>query len=488
MKTEIELKLSLPKRAATRLSRHPLLLHAPSNRFRLRDTYYDTDQLTLKQNGLALRFRKQGRLTQRTVKATSLEAAGLTHRAEWERATQPGVWDFSDVDHAPTHRLLEKTAPDFHPLFHTDFQRWTWQVTYRNAQIELALDRGTISSGERRQEISEVELELMQGDAADLFAFALELQETLPLRLLIGNKAETGYRLHADTAKTASKAVPLKLRANMSPVGAFRHIAFSCLNQILRNQDGIASAGPEFLHQTRVGLRRLRAALKLFSPALPEHFARDWNAVWRQAGQHLGEARNLDVFCTQTLPGLEAALLDSVRLKRLRQHAEKLSQQQHDAVEKQIASPEHARNLLRFASAVWALPERDSRNLNAFIRKRLNKLHRRARIMAKQATQFDNEERHALRLAFKKLRYPLEALAALLPGKRSKAYLATLAALQEAMGQMNDCANAQRFMAGLLREDRFDWAAGWLAGQNALLLTHLPEKLQDWLAKKAFWK
>src|SRR5690606_24685239 len=61
--------------------------------------------------------------------------------------------------------------------------------------IELALDEGWVIAGERKAPILEVELELRQGNLAELFNLAQELAQEVPVWLSDISKAERGYRL-----------------------------------------------------------------------------------------------------------------------------------------------------------------------------------------------------------------------------------------------------------------------------------------------------
>lgn len=61
----------------------------------------------------------------------------------------------------------------------------------------------------------------------------------------------------------------------MSPVEAFRLIALSCILQLQRNEAGaIAGLDPEYVHQARVSIRRLRSAFKLFCSGASQTFCR----------------------------------------------------------------------------------------------------------------------------------------------------------------------------------------------------------------------
>src|SRR5690606_35734392 len=80
-------------------------------------------------------------------------------------------------------------------IFATDFnrQRWLWQQD--NAQVEIVIDTGTVSTGKKSVPLCELELELQQGDAAVLWQLLQQLSEQVPLWLSDVSKAERGYRL-----------------------------------------------------------------------------------------------------------------------------------------------------------------------------------------------------------------------------------------------------------------------------------------------------
>jgi CHAD domain-containing protein len=66
----------------------------------------------------------------------------------------------------------------------------------------------------------------------------------------------------------------------------------------------IAARNPEFLHQYRVGLRRLRSAFGLFRPVLAAESAAALVREMRWLGARLGPARDWDVFCERALEPL----------------------------------------------------------------------------------------------------------------------------------------------------------------------------------------
>jgi len=90
--TEIELKLLLSKDDLKRLLASPLmtgLLRENSmRRRRLNSSYYDTEELSFKQQGIAYRVRSKGdRTYEATVKARIASASGLSERLDAEFAS-----------------------------------------------------------------------------------------------------------------------------------------------------------------------------------------------------------------------------------------------------------------------------------------------------------------------------------------------------------------------------------------------------------------
>ena len=66
----------------------------------------------------------------------------------------------------------------------------------------------------------------------------------------------------------------MPIDAQDSPLAAFRLIALDCLSHLQLNHAGAASSDDaEYVHQMRVATRRLRAAMRMFGPVLPDGFA-----------------------------------------------------------------------------------------------------------------------------------------------------------------------------------------------------------------------
>ena len=80
---------------------------------------------------------------------------------------------------------------------------------------------------------------------------------------MAASKAERGYRLFTGQESPPVKARPLALGEDITPRQAFRSIALNCLEQLQANERGARlGQDSEYVHQARVAIRRLRAALE----------------------------------------------------------------------------------------------------------------------------------------------------------------------------------------------------------------------------------
>ena len=199
MATETELKLSLAPEAVATLLRHPLLAGIPCCQ-QLHNTYFDTEDLALTRQKVAVRERRIEEQTLLTVKTAGQSQGGLSQRREWENATQPGRFDFARlVDDTTLAKALTAVANQLVPVFTTNFERLSWHIPFGESVVEVALDRGAIEvsrHGRQRQApICEVELELKSGDTSALQALAAQLKTVVRLTPTDESKAARGYAL-----------------------------------------------------------------------------------------------------------------------------------------------------------------------------------------------------------------------------------------------------------------------------------------------------
>ncbi len=274
MAEEVELKLALAEGHQARFLRHPLLRQAVERHVGTLDNiYYDTADLALRRRGISLRLRRKGRVWLQTVKLAGSSSAGLSSRPEWE-TPYSGHFDFSAVDNQLVQKWLAR--PDLLarivPICETRFRRITWRFPAGSGHVLLTLDRGWIIGNGRREAISEVELELAGAPVSAIFGLARQFAKRASLTPSVLSKAERGYRLHTGALQAPVKAETVALSATVAPADAFRRIALDCLQHLQLNHAGaLTSEDPKYIYQMHVGTRRLRAALRLFHPVLPEH-------------------------------------------------------------------------------------------------------------------------------------------------------------------------------------------------------------------------
>ncbi|KDB08917.1 adenylate cyclase [Burkholderia sp. lig30] len=207
MAIEKEIKLALPAGQADAARRFFVARTGEAGReIALSNVYFDTPDLALARAKSAVRLRRAPQGWLQTFKTVGTAEGGLHRRHEWEMPVATDALEIDalaaacDVPEAAA--ALCAAAPTLHALFRTDFSRTLWRIAVDGAIVEAAVDIGEIAAqvgdDTRREPISEVELELIDGAEAALQTLAAELQHALP-GLAPDNlsKAQRGYRLRA---------------------------------------------------------------------------------------------------------------------------------------------------------------------------------------------------------------------------------------------------------------------------------------------------
>lgn len=455
---EIELKLELDPTDAPQVKSDPLLasesLGAPVVQ-RLISTYFDTPDRALAKAGVFLRVRESdGRYVQ-TVKA--MGRTDLIERSEWEREIADGSPDLAVADGTPLRPLLTRARrSSLRPVFVTNMRRTLRRVVHGGSTIEVALDEGEILAGAREAPISEVELELKDGNPAELFSLARALSETVPLRLAIKTKAERGFELLSQEDFAVEKAGDVDIKPSVTAAQAFRAIARNCLRQIIVNGPGVYAGHAEALHQMRVGLRRLRAAISIFSDVVADGGEERIKGDLKWITQELGPPRDLDVFAADVLKPLHKARSKDLGVKvALRDFEERRAAAYARAIDS-LRSERHRKALLNLAEWIevgpWASGEAAQRPITELASAELSRLRKGVRKRGEHLRRISAAERHKLRIRAKRLRYATEFFANTFPGarnvKRRDELLSALKDLQDALGGLNDLETRHGLMRG----------------------------------------
>jgi len=454
---EVELKLEVPADSLNRLARSSLLQAArkkPSKPATLVSIYFDTDKLKLRNNGLSLQVRRVGHRHVQTIKHENGASASFG-RNEWEHqiaGRQPEL----DVTKDPALRPVfsKGVRRGLKPIFETRVRRRVYPIRSGASEIELTVDRGKVEAGGQSAPLCELELGLKRGETAELFKLARVLAEEVPVQLAVKSEAERGYALVAGEEPQAVKAAPVALTPDWSRQAAFQAIAGACLRQLVANKPATLRGDPEGVHQMRVALRRLRAAISLFADMLLDPQTEEMKAQFKWITQELGPARELHVFISRVVKPIAHGKPNGPGVAVL---AKDVQQRREEAFARACSAIESARfRRLVLDTACWieagdwtGNPDDLTRMLREqpIVGAAADELRRRWRKILKagaRLSELDPERRHRMRLQAKKLRYASEFFAGAFPGKkaarRRRRFVAGLEKLQDALGELNDIA------------------------------------------------
>ncbi|MGL6112495.1 MAG: CHAD domain-containing protein, partial [Rubrivivax sp.] len=347
--------------------------------------------------------------------------------------------------------------------------------------VELAFDQGALRAGDRRWRLCELEFELKGGEAGAMAALAARWVARFGLTLDIRTKSERGERLARGVRLGAPvKAQALRLPEDVDSQAGLRAVVGHCLAQVLGNASEIAhedDTAPEHLHQLRVGLRRLRTALRELGELAPQAGA-GWGDALAQLFARLGSARDRDALAQTLLPALQKAGASGLELPTI--EAEPAAQ----LALRDIATTQLWLELLAFAAGTGLSGEAFA----PLLQTRLTRLWRQVRRDAARFDSLDDEARHRLRKRVKRLRYLSDFAASLYRPKDVKAFQARLAPTQEALGAFNDvCVARALFEPEGLEDSLAMFALGWLAHERDDCIARSVRALAALRKAKPFW-
>lgn len=495
MSAEIELKLAVaPEVVAAlltsdELQRWNIALAPPQRQV---TTYYDTAKRALLKKQVFLRIRQKGETITQTVK-TAGPASLLAERGEWEWDLDQPVPDLDRAAETDLKPILKRQKKGgLVPLFASEIERRAALVASGDTQLEIVLDQGLIRAGRRTAKVSEIEVEVKAGETGPLFALARDLVSHRGVRVAFATKAERGFALADGKAAAAVKAPENPLSAGMTPLEAAAAILDGCAVQAAGNLPLIVDKRlPEAIHQLRVSMRRLKAALALFKEQIPKKRRKHLKEECSWLAGIVGPARDLDVMTMSTLkdataPDGLAADLDALK-KAVVASRRAAWQQAMEAA----ASPRASLLLLDLAETAKELrsemPDPLAPPLALFAHDALDARLAEVMELGQRIDELSTEERHEMRLALKKLRYAADFFEDLFPHKAVKHGLKALAKLQDAFGGFNDAAVAgavlERVAAAASPKSRpkieraMLYVTGWAGYRGS----------EDWATARACW-
>ena len=465
MHEETEFKLSLSPAVASRILRYKGLRSLRKGRrgkFHLVSTYFDTPRHALRKSEIVLRVRDNGKGREQTVKAPFRGPAGLQNFREWTVPVNGDCPNLCAVDDPALARDLSRRHYEkrLRPVFTTDFEREAIHIRTQGTEFELAVDQGVIHAetreGRVEERICEAEFELLSGDPARMFDIALELCEAYDIRLGHLTKAQRGYAL----ARPALRPRPLKapkvaLTEEMSVGEAFNFIIGGALEHMFANEIPTLEGKAEGVHQTRVAMRRVRAALRAFKKILPYDKRKAFNGEFRWFQQRLAPARDWQVFLSETLPRIAAAAPEQEEaINRLRRIARAERRRAVGDAAAYLESRRYARLLLQFERWIASVEKEIGSKtfgepIKPFAKNVLRRTWRYFLEDTRPLSRLPDEDLHEIRKRGKKARYATQFFSSLWTGLEVDSFMKLMARFQDRLGKTNDAIVARHILAAV---------------------------------------
>ena len=513
---ELELKFAVPSYQQSVLRKN--IDTKTAQQQRLSAYYFDTPNQDLAKKGIALRIRFEDSQWVQTLKTAG---DGVAKRVELNTVLSlTGTPDTLDVSRlVPDVSLiteptvvaqltnimpLDELAQALTVQYFTDVQRTSRQIKKNNSRIEIAYDIGKIGIGHlnsqkptnnhglTQSDIHEIEFELLEGDPSDLIEVAKTWCKKYKLYLSTVTKAQRGSLLLANkqfAEPVKADLAVLQLHKGISQFAFLQAVINNCLVQILPNASAIAEGSPDgnLVHQLRVGIRRLRTALKHFKFA-QDYIDPNWLMVLKQTFSLLGEYRDKEILQIKTQPLLEAVGAPHVEWSTA------VDIMPIDAVR----ANDFQILLLELIGFTHLPVPADSPKAKAPVAKKLQKLFTAIAVASDKFASLDTDSQHGVRKDLKSLRYVSEFAAPLFAsqnnGKKGKkatklnAFLQYLEPAQDVLGEYNDNVVGH---ANYLEKAKTDpnalFAVGWFSGREQASAEQCAVSLKTVKNAPKFW-
>ncbi len=427
-------------------------------RTRIRKTYYDSPRKVFQKQSVRLFLQQE---EERRFVGLKVPASYGEDRERAERyaivADEPPTTDILQHDMLPKNLSRLGRVARLGPCFEIDCDRTRVEFETGRSRIRLTLDQGVISAtsraGRKDDLIHEARLQLVSGDPVTLRNFALELSEKYALNREHRSKAIRGYELaRASAGNSPATASTVDMAEEVTTGEAFTRIVASSLDHLYQNQALTLRGQHEGVHQTRVALRRTRAALRAFKRCLPYDMRKAYNGELRWFQQRFGTSRDWHVFLTETLPDMRKDIPDSAALARLERIAQRERRKATAETIELMHGKRYGRLLLQFERWMTIQDMSDESVLGEPIRPFattvLMKTHRDLLSETRALGRLSGDDLHEIRKRVKKLRYAMEFFSELW-GDALDTTISDLKKLQKSLGEANDARTAIQIFSSL---------------------------------------
>jgi CHAD domain-containing protein len=460
---ESVIRLRLPADVVRTLTRRSSIHGRLAGRPRARhitEIYFDTADETLRKGGFSLSVRTGAQChTQVAAHGAARVSNILADKGK------PDLTQIRDVDlrHLAVRLVGEGTVV---PVFQVDLRTRAYPLSVDGLPVEMTVAIGQmVAPGVPGENFAELELHAL--DRAAAFHLAQSLAEEIAVAVERRGFVARGYDLAHGRRAQAVQAQDLTLDGLWSAWSGFTAVMRNCLDQMGANEAALAAGGgPEVVHQLRVAVRRMRAALSAFADVLPDVPTLDgFKTDLRWLQQVLGPVRDWDVFVDDTLTTLRSALPNHKELEGIAELAHAARMQALASAREALSSPRHGQFQVRLERWLSGEPSGETPLLAAFAAAALSKRDRKLRRTGKGLDGSSPERLHDIRIAAKKARYAAEFFRDLFGRKASRKYLRALRRIQDGLGVMNDADVARRLVITVKPDNRALTALldGWFA-------------------------
>lgn len=245
------------------------------------------------------------------------------------------------------------------------------------------------------------------------------------------------------------------LRPGMTSDRAFSLIALRCLESMVAHQDATMRGDAVALHQMRISVTCLKAAVSFFSPVVGGDQWHRLKLEFKWLNSHLGAARDLDVVVGQLIAsGNTRKLTPELKQQWSTSHARVAATLKSDRYRRLIAAAADwiQRGAWRSADTNTSNPARAA-TIAVYASQRLRRWLAQILRQSGKLGVMDADTRHRLRIKTKRVRYAMEWFGEFLPGATPQTLRATLKQLRRAQGCLGELNDAER-ARGLLEPDK----------------------------------
>jgi CHAD domain-containing protein len=305
----------------------------------------------------------------------------------------------------------------------------------------------------------------------------------------------------SEVATGARKAPPVALDARDSVQDAAVAVLGGALDHFEANLSVFhAGRTPESVHQMRVALRRLRAAIGLFRGALEGAGLEAARERAKALAEILGAARDWDVFHDRLRAGPADAGAPEPSFRALTEAVSARRASAYAAAERAMAGAKAKIFVIELRRTIetkdWTLAPGAGEVGSArdFARKALTRLRKGALKKGRNLANLPPDGRHRARIALKKARYGAEFFESLFAShKDAAAFSAALAKLQDGLGAFNDLATASALLDEIDAADdgtaarASGFVRGWFAHAAQSGATHARKSEKRLKELEPFW-